>query len=454
MLVSRLARAIALVLYGFMTLSAPASAGWWTFFFPVEDAPQRGEEASISGKPAARQLVDQVAALAELSRNGARAVIHREIWSSLPDYMRGCQTLPDAIQRFVRETLEIGVVDVVVERYLNPGDVSEGISGDPLFFVRRRGGGLVAVVKAFAATPDDLQDFALELRALGLLRRLDLRESQQVSVLAVGRLCGEQQQYALMILAAAPGFSVTRHFKNVGSEEKGSRARSDQLGSLRKAVAALGRALAEVHLSGTRGIGQIAPAIWQVNDLWFNRFLACYRDIDSLADIPAELLQERHDFLRLRSRAHRHLLAFVHGDAHTGNYLFDPKSGTLTIIDIGRFCRSMDQNGEPCGQSESDFTAISSFMEVVASYYGLTSDESAEIQRLFESSYHRYPGIQPFCAECLEYNRFLFWTRSIAIYRRRYATYSAEIRQQVQVYIEIAVSEIRRDLEQWLYAVH
>lgn len=430
-----------------------AEAGWWTFFFPSEDAPQKGKEAAITSTPAARQLVETINALVVQMRCGqektAWELLQRAVWDSLPDYMGGCGEVPEGIGRFVQETLEINLDEVVIERYLNPGDVSEGITGDPIFFVRRRGGGLVAVVKSFMVTPQNLGEFSLELNALCLLKSLDLRESETVSVLALGRLCCQERNYALLAMSAAPGISVTRHFKGVGVAEPG-RARGDQMALLRKAVAALARASAELHVVHGIGAGEIAPVFWNTDDLWFGRFLDEVERNPELMEFSPETLREFYSELQGGVRQHRHSAGFVHSDANTGNYLYDVESDTLTIIDTGRLCRSVGTASEPKGPPAHDYVWILAFMRGIGDYYGLTAGEISDIQRLFETTYQRFPGVELVCSRCLEYHRFVFWATTVALYRRPSVNYTPQMRKQLETFIDISLREIRAQVQSWL----
>jgi hypothetical protein len=83
--------------------------------------------------------------------------------------------------------------------------------------------------------------------------------------------------------------------------------------------------------------------------------------------------------------------ALVHGDAHPGNFFWDPTAG-ITFIDTPTFHYSMDVNGMPIASPERD---ISNFIQRLAHYgrvFKLHPEEIARLHDTFVNSYRDAGG--------------------------------------------------------------
>jgi aminoglycoside phosphotransferase (APT) family kinase protein len=103
-------------------------------------------------------------------------------------------------------------------------------------------------------------------------------------------------------------------------------------------------------------------------------------------------LQSRIDTLVARFRANPGRAALVHGDAHPGNYFYNPATG-VTIIDTTTLHFSIDARGRPIGAPSRD---IAYFTQQVAHYsvtLKLTPTEVAALQTVFRRAYTAAGGV-------------------------------------------------------------
>lgn len=106
--------------------------------------------------------------------------------------------------------------------------------------------------------------------------------------------------------------------------------------------------------------------------------------------IDVDKLDEKVHTLIAQSRQeiYRHpQAAVVHGDAHPGNFFFDPRSGRTTVIDVTTLHCSLDENGNPAGTPERDVGHFLHMLRRTGEQLNMREKEMDECSRAFLTAY-------------------------------------------------------------------
>ncbi|WP_284740869.1 phosphotransferase [Amycolatopsis sp. RTGN1] len=287
-------------------------------------------------------------------------------------------TAGDALARFAALSVNApGEVRLVA--------VGGGFSGAPVRRILDASGRLLGVLKLFPSR----EEFAMELSALARLGRVRIVGGRAVAALGVARTSRRRTAAGLVVTSAAGGRDVEGMMKETGATPSGPERRR-LFGQLKAAVAGIGRTLAQLHTRPGGSGGPVASAYLRrhLDDMADRRTkLTGLRTQLAHAGIDVSALQARIDTLIAGFRAHPGGAALVHGDAHPGNYFFDPASGVTTIIDVTTLHLSIDARGNPIGAPSRD---VGVFAQQVAHYsvtLKLTRAEVATLQSVFRRAY-------------------------------------------------------------------
>ncbi|GLY37811.1 hypothetical protein Amsp01_038350 [Amycolatopsis sp. NBRC 101858] len=287
-------------------------------------------------------------------------------------------TAGDALARFAALSVNApGEVRLVA--------VGGGFSGAPVRRILDASGRLLGVLKLFPSR----EEFAMELSALARLGRVRIVGGRAVAALGVARTSRRRTAAGLVVSSAAGGRDVEGMMKETDATPSGPERRR-LFGQLKAAVAGIGRTLAQLHTRPGGSGGPVASAYLRrhLDDMADRRTkLTGLRTQLAHAGIDVGALQARIDALIAGFRAHPGGAALVHGDAHPGNYFFDPASGVTTIIDVTTLHLSIDARGNPIGAPSRD---VGVFAQQVAHYsvaLKLTRAEVATLQSVFRRAY-------------------------------------------------------------------
>ena len=83
--------------------------------------------------------------------------------------------------------------------------------------------------------------------------------------------------------------------------------------------------------------------------------------------------------------------ALIHGDAHPGNFFYDPNEG-LTLIDTPTLSQSIGADGYPVGPPARDFGNFEQKLANFGQRYELAPDEIRQLQQAFRQAYQSAGG--------------------------------------------------------------
>jgi aminoglycoside phosphotransferase (APT) family kinase protein len=268
--------------------------------------------------------------------------------------------------------------------------VGGGFSGAPVLRILDAGNTLLGVLKLFPSK----EQFAMELSSLARLGRVRIVRGRAVYARGVARSSRRRDAYGMVVSSAAPGRDVEGMMRETGATPTGPERRQ-KFRKLSTAVAAIGRTLARLHTVSPGSGGAVASAFVQrhIDEMLGRKSqLPALRAQLASVGIDVAELQSRIDTLVARFRANPGRAALVHGDAHPGNYFYNPATG-VTIIDTTTLHFSIDARGRPIGAPSRD---IAYFTQQVAHYsvtLKLTPTEVAALQTVFRRAYTAAGGV-------------------------------------------------------------
>ncbi len=272
------------------------------------------------------------------------------------------------------------------------GTGAKGRSGAPVYLVRGESDEVVAIAKIFPKA----EEFVRELSSLERLRSREFTRFTVPDPLAVGVIHTLEGPAGVLVSAVAAGRPIDDIIADAGQSQGAER--EQRLAVLSQAVADTATALAELH---TRPEGSGRP----VAGSYLNFHTALARRLadavladrflyEDLGGLRVDELSRRVDDAIVASRRDPGRAALVHGDAHPGNFFWDPSRG-VTFIDTPTFHYSVDDHGNPIASPERD---VSNFEQRLAHYgrvFHLASDEVGRLHETFISSYRAAGGAEP-----------------------------------------------------------
>jgi Phosphotransferase enzyme family len=317
----------------------------------------------------------------------------KAIEAMLEDY-----TAVDGLRGGIYRMLINGLIhdpdELEVEAFRRSEDFFGGGSGSPVYFVHDRQGKLVSVVKAFPILGHEMKGFIEQLSASDLLSQLGLRESTYAESVMLGSARRGDRRYALIALEPAEGRELRSLVADVGQAEESSFERQIAFAQLVRAMTKVGRALAELHVAG--GSLEATPGHGYTNleNHVLRKMEEAIRDGEpEVKRVDLDRLQLLFQSLGESAWSDRGLIGFVHGDAHPGNFFYDPATDRLTMIDIDGLHKSVGALLEPKAPVGFDYYRFLAFTQILTHYHGFLPEEEAFLLETIESAYWNTPGM-------------------------------------------------------------
>jgi len=324
-----------------------------------------------------------------------------DLLDGLPTIDPTTHGVAEALTLFTAEAL--GRESVELQAVSSGG--AKGQSGAPVFLARDDSGAVVAVAKIFPR-PEELVS---ELSSLERLCSPQFTRFAVPAPHAAALLPDEAGPAGVLVFAVAPGRSIDDLIEAVHASDSSSR--ESALEVLNRAVVDVAIALAELHTVPAGSGGRVSTSY-----LDFHVDLARRLAETVIADPEVYQTMGLLDLRKFRglldesianARSDSSAAALVHGDAHPGNFFWDPSKG-VTFIDTPTCHYSMDAKGAPIAAPERD---ISNFDQRLAHYcrqFDLTESETTGLRHAFLDAYNSAGG-----AELSESKLKMFGARSV-----------------------------------------
>ncbi|KAB8201647.1 hypothetical protein BDV34DRAFT_237475 [Aspergillus parasiticus] len=305
----------------------------------------------------------------------------------------------NALNEFVSKALGHQVI-------LRPldGPHVKGFSGAPVFFAHSTfthshqtgqtdaailsQGEELAVIKLFPAGLDN--GIAEELSSLEWLLHRTKGDINTPTPIAVGRTTWDEKETGVVTYRVAQGVSLYQLMARLGLLD--GPERDDSITVLKLGVVEAAKTLAKLHSYATQGRSSEGYLEWYYDAApgRVNRLHSHAGILLEHTGIDVDKLDEKVHTLIAQSRQemHRHpQAAVVHGDAHPGNFFFDPRSGRTTVIDVTTLHCSLDENDNPAGTPERDVGHFLHMLRRTGEQLNMREKEIDECSRAFLTAY-------------------------------------------------------------------
>ncbi|WP_189212634.1 toxin glutamine deamidase domain-containing protein [Actinokineospora fastidiosa] len=234
----------------------------------------------------------------------------------------------------------------------------------------------------------DSAEFAAELSSAERLTNADLTGFTVPDVMAVASVPGQDgDRRGVLFSSLAPGESVDTMLRRVPLSWDRDGAMSD----LRDAVTGVARGMAELHRGDDRTASPdyLAPHADAIRE-HLDRLEARRPILDRLG-IDVDAIRTAMNDTLDAAAADPGPASLAHGDAHLGNFLWDPTEGT-SVIDAPTMHQSMDSTGAPTGSSARDVALFDQRIGHFGHEFGLSRSEINQLRTAFAETYANNGG--------------------------------------------------------------
>ena len=217
----------------------------------------------------------------------------------------------------------------------------ESLKNDTVFTSRSQ----KVVVKVFIPKngEDDLYKFVWELSGHKMFEELELQKGKLVTILGVGKCTLEGKHLFLLAMQLAPGIEIKKYIDAIFIKEN----RHNALTHCQHVLHQLGEVFAEVHNRKKVNFRTSQELVAYANKGTLERvrsYFEKYRQnggehVVELQSLFAQKLAEAYSTILT--------VAAGHGDSHLKNFLHDPVTNQITIIDTSRAHNWTDPQGAP-----------------------------------------------------------------------------------------------------------
>lgn len=343
-------------------------------------------------------------------------------------------------QKIAQEHFQADPKSLTIETYENPGDITEGLSGFPLFFIKHRDKGVLFVIKAFL----DENALMANTMTLGsfLVAALALKESKPTLPIGHVEHVKEGHRAVLIALEAAKGESLHNLLIKVGEAPLGSPLRQDRFNSLINAVSKSAKALAELNKAHSEKSHGLAPRFLERDKLWIDDFLAVIEQYPNLTPFKKQKAAKQIKFFNAEMQKKPMAIGYIHGDAHPGNLFYDSEQDLLFFTDLDRVCSSIGANGEPAGPVAFEYVFALLSLKFDASLHGLTTEEIQKIEESFHEAYKKKTEQSFPSEESIAYYSCIFWIRKLFLIATADPNVRPKMKEQIEIQRKMAIESL------------
>lgn len=315
-----------------------------------------------------------------------------DLLQGLPRFPR----TPEGLRQFAAAGLSRRPEDVVLRRVGGEGYVGHA----EVYFVKGPAGQTLGVLKMYG---DGVGSFGCETSGMLRMMASDVRGVRTSKPIMLGQTEGSHGPEPMMLMTCAMGPSLNDHVM-AAAHAATPEDRAVAWQTLKDAVAGSATALARLHAAAT-GSGTRTPDVFVSKYIErlskdSHRMLEDPRRLE-LAGVDGGLLQRQVEAriagvqaLGARGEVPNSL---IQGDAHPGNFCYDPGSGVTTLIDLASMEHSMDADGNPMGCPAYDVSKLKLRLDSLMAGEGFSQAQRDEAATTFDKAYRMAggPTMQP-----------------------------------------------------------
>ena len=252
-----------------------------------------------------------------------------------------------------------------------------GLSGLPLFFAGS-GEQILASIKAF---PVEKPTYAHALWAQQNLYRIAPIVPR---VLHAGRASHENGDYFLLVAQFIDGCIVNDLILAMAALPHGEQ-RLAAREKLHHIVYKIGMLLGRLHTAGPQYFGPQNNLVKDYHQRALSNAVANFMRAPDLAIDENRLYSAVCTMISTMAH-HEYRYAYLHGDAHPGNYLYDANTDEVYALDLDNGAQTIGAKLKPLGSPFTDYTKFVLSMKV-REIFGVTAQESAHLRQAFDQGY-------------------------------------------------------------------
>lgn len=297
---------------------------------------------------------------------------------TLPPFSQGDDELTQHVTAFLQEEMKLQVLPEQI--LLMRGGLRRGLSGDPIYRISDPMGRPLLAIKVFKKSRGK---FSREFFTLTNHRRFPLQTLHVPAPAGIGAAQVGDKRLYFLATEYISGISVYDLFVQLGAE-KTAEERKKAFAKLLHVYQKLGTAMAEFHRADQSTPLPIHPAFQDLLQAFStNAFLKFQGHFE------APFLQKLRQFFETHFALEQEKLfprGYFHGDVNTGNWIYNPISDRLTLLDWPDGSFSVGKGGTPTGLAFYDIIQIRNEL-LTRQALGVTPEEIAQLDRVFVDTY-------------------------------------------------------------------
>lgn len=329
---------------------------------------------------------------AESPQETIRDTLYKEILTKiyrLADDYRSHENLENAVEAFNRDTSF--KINSLKAHYTTAQDLPKGWSS------LEKKPDEISISKIFIHTylcPNPLPwsfDLLTSLSGTHLFHSLQLKHSQTIQVLGLGKYENQQNPYILVAESHSRGERLSSYYtKALKGENSPISEGKEKAIHLTKKVSL---ALVELHKKKT-GETRVWPNIKTSKLKNFVEQLLSYIR-HKATDIHIQKIEDYASSCINDASTEPYQMSYTHGDISFTNLLYNEQKDSLCFIDLSTASNSIDREGNPIGYPPYDYCSFEFELLLRLSSHGIDPNIISELVSTFENSYSSLGGTLP-----------------------------------------------------------
>lgn len=265
-------------------------------------------------------------------------------------------------------------------------------------------------IKVFPQIPEHYFKIVHELSGHEAFKNLGLEKSKIVEFSMLGKYRVDGIDYLMLGMSLAEGVEARKIIEQIYLNQE-----QDKLDSINQAkimLRRLGEAIAEVHVKNaikTEPSDTHKEAVQNFYSSEYHKLM----ESQELSDKQKEILAQKFQELVSQYGIGPVYFAAYHGDAHLGNFLYEPFSECISIIDSVKAHLTVDQNGQPLSEHfVNDVVKIEKAIAKEILYYEGNNELIAELIAAFREGYDEN-AVEIWNASHYDLDRFYTFLRKL-----------------------------------------
>jgi Ser/Thr protein kinase RdoA (MazF antagonist) len=331
------------------------------------------------------------------------------------------------------ETLEQAVHNYANAHQLRERSLHQGLSGN-LVYTLLQEETPKCIVKSYATTDELMKDLWSQIAA----NRLQLKLFQVPKVLEVTKVKVLDREYYLFIQEYVPGQILWPLLDPLSRSAKDEQA----FNHAAHVMELLGQSLREFHDKSTWKRDQLSPPLVDGLHWATHKGIEVLKKYPELGVEPADL-QKALEYLHKKIEKKSFPWSYLHMDPHLGNFLYDPTTDKLAMIDMGEGSQLIDWQFRGMGTPIYDFIRVQGHIRSQAFRI-----EEEVIEGLVDAFNRGYGN--PVWGEEEYFYFFIIDTLESLIW---YDTPNVHVKKEIKEIVKMSIENRMKRINQWFLKI-